>query len=64
VCHPIVQPGAAARLLDLPAWLRPELLVTVGHPAMDPPPPPRQRSVVFWERYTGADAAGSGGDGS
>ncbi len=47
-------PGAAGKLLKLPEHILPQLMVSVGHPAVDPPPPPRLfEEVIWWEVYSG-----------
>ncbi|MFD9123356.1 nitroreductase family protein [Kitasatospora sp. NPDC059571] len=49
---------AVATLLDLPPDVRPELIVCLGHPAAEQPPPVRRRGgpswddLVRWERGT------------
>lgn len=52
---------AVSTLLGLPPSVRPELLVTIGHPARVPPAPRRRplEEVVHWERFTAAE----GGEG-
>ena len=47
-------PGAVAKLLAMPENIQPHLLVSVGHPDADPPPPARLLEEVFWfEAYNG-----------
>lgn len=47
--------AAVAKLLGLPAEVRAELLVALGHPAQVPPVPRRRplEVVVHWERFGG-----------
>ena len=45
---------AVGRMIKLPEKVLPHLLVSVGHPAVDPPPPPRKlEEVTWWEVYDG-----------
>lgn len=46
---------AVSRLLGLPPGIRPELLVTLGHPARIPPAPRRRplEEVVHWDKFGG-----------
>lgn len=47
-------PGALAKLLGMPEQIVPHLMVTVGHPAVKPPPPKRLFKEVYWfEAYHG-----------
>ncbi|MBW2618705.1 MAG: nitroreductase family protein, partial [Deltaproteobacteria bacterium] len=47
-------PGAVGKLLNLPEHILPHLMVSVGHPALDPPPPPRLfDEIIWWETYNG-----------
>ena len=47
-------PGALAKLLGMPEQIVPHLMVTVGHPAVKPPPPKRLLKEVYWfEAYHG-----------
>ncbi len=47
-------PGAVAKLLAMPENIQPHLLVSVGHPGVDPPPPARLLEEVIWfEAYNG-----------
>ncbi|RLE32565.1 nitroreductase family protein [Candidatus Acetothermia bacterium] len=43
--------GAVKRLLTIPNGMEPLLIVTVGEPAEEPPAPPRDRNVLFFEVY-------------
>jgi nitroreductase len=43
--------SAVRELVSAPAHVKPELLVTIGHPAESPKPPQRNRDVIFWEKY-------------
>jgi nitroreductase len=45
---------AVGKMVQLPENIQPQLLVSVGHPAMDPPPPDRKlKEVTWWEVYDG-----------
>jgi len=47
-------PGALAKLLGMPEHIRPELMVSVGHPATEPSPPKRLFKGIYWfEAYNG-----------
>ena len=47
-------PKAVGQMIKLPENIPPHLLVSVGHPDMDPPPPPRKlEEVTWWEVYDG-----------
>jgi nitroreductase len=47
-------PGAVAKVLGMPEGMQPHLMVSVGHPAVDPPPPARLFDEVYWfEEYHG-----------
>jgi nitroreductase len=47
-------PGAVAKVLGMPESMQPHLMVSVGHPAVDPPPPARLFDEVYWfEEYHG-----------
>ena len=47
-------PKAVGRLVKLPENILPQLLVSIGHPDMDPPPPPRLfEEIIWWEVYNG-----------
>jgi len=47
-------PQAVGRLVKLPENILPHLLVSVGHPAKEPPPPPRLfEEIIWWEVYDG-----------
>ncbi len=43
---------AVQRLLELPDWLQPVLLVSVGRPADTPSPPRRRTDVAFFEVFS------------
>ncbi len=46
-------PKAVGQMLNLPERILPHLLVSVGHPAVDPPAPPRKlEEVTWWEVYS------------
>lgn len=46
--------GAVAKILGMPEHILPHLLVSVGHPAVDPPPPERLFEGIYWfEGYHG-----------
>ena len=44
--------AAVGVLLNLPAQLSPEVLVCLGHPAADGPPPMRTRERITWQSLT------------
>ena len=47
-------PGAVAKILGMPEHILPHLLVSVGHPNVDPPPPERLFEDIYWfESYHG-----------
>jgi nitroreductase len=47
-------PKAVGKMVKLPEKVLPQLLVSVGYPAMDPSPPPRKlEEVTWWEVYDG-----------
>jgi len=47
-------PGAVAKILGIPESLHPQLMVSVGHPGADPPPPARLFEEIIWfEEYHG-----------
>ncbi|MBW1927657.1 MAG: nitroreductase family protein [Deltaproteobacteria bacterium] len=51
-------PGAVGRILKLPDHILPQLIVSVGHPAANPPPPPRKfEELIWWETYGGQDCS-------
>jgi nitroreductase len=58
--------GAVHRILDLPAEIVPELLLTVGHPAKVPPPPLRASDGIIhlnrWGRPYGGGPSGTLGN--
>ena len=43
--------AAVRELLVAPDHVRPELLINVGYPDMNPSKPARRQDVVFWEQY-------------
>jgi len=45
--------SAVQEILDIPDQVKPELIVTLGHPAEDPPPPPRLplSQIAFTDTY-------------
>ena len=47
-------PGSVAKFLGLPDNIIPHLIVSVGRPAKDPPPPVRLFDEIYWfEAYNG-----------
>jgi nitroreductase len=42
---------AVRELLGAPLRLLPELLITLGYPEREPPPPARRTDVIYWEEY-------------
>lgn len=54
--------GAVCRILNLPAEIVPELLITVGHPAKVPPPPLRASDgIIHLNRWGRPHDSGSAG---
>ena len=45
--------NAVRELLSAPESHTPELLLMAGYPASTPPPPPRNRSILFWNKFDG-----------
>lgn len=47
-------PSAVAKLLGMPVHIIPQLLVSVGHPAVIPSPPERVFNEIYWfKAYNG-----------
>jgi nitroreductase len=47
-------PTAVGKLLGMPEHIQPQLMVSVGQPAVSPKPPPRLfEEVIWWEKYDG-----------
>ena len=62
-------PGAVQKILSLPEEVVPQLLITVGHPANVPPPPPRtSEGLIHLDRwghpYTDKDPGPQRGSGA
>jgi nitroreductase len=46
--------ASVGRLLGFPDSIQPQLIVSVGRPAVDPSAPPRQfEEIIWWESYDG-----------
>lgn len=43
--------SAIKEILEAPEHISPELIITLGYPALIPQPPPRMRDAIFWQKF-------------